>query len=114
MPIPIHIRVRPLNAGPTGPDDPEDGTFEEPHPKVRIKKNKQVIWTTRGIVTAFQVKFQGSSPFKNGAGDPIFEITDRTPQPLTATVVGNYHYSVIATDGTNIWEIANCPELDVG
>jgi len=26
----------------------------------------------------------------------------------------NHHYSVIATDGANIWEIANCPELDVG
>lgn len=112
MPIQIRIKVRPLNTGPTGPDDPEDGTFEQPHPKVRVKKNKQVKWKAAGIVTSFKVKFQGSSPFTDKAGDPIFEITDEKSR--TATVVGNHHYAVIATDGTNIWEIANCPELDVG
>ena len=116
MPIPINIKVRPLNPGPTGPNDPEDGTFEEPRPKVIVKKNKQVRWNAAGIVTAFKVKFHGSSPFTNAAGDPILEITDQTPAvpPLVATIVGNYHYSVIATDGVHLWEIANCPELDVG
>ena len=112
MPIQIHIKVRPLNTRPTGPDEPEDGTFEEPHPKVKVKKHKHVKWHAVGIVTAFKVVFQGSSPFEDAAGDPIFEITDTTARE--ATVVGNHHYSVIATDGTHIWEIANCPELDVG
>src|ERR1700674_2068266 len=108
MPIQIHIKVRPLNVRPTGPDDPEDGTFEEPHPKVRVKKNKHVKWNAVGIVTAFKVKFHDSSPFTDEEGDPILEITDEKARE--ATVVGNYHYSVIATDGTHIWEIANCPE----
>ena len=112
MPVTINIRVRPLNKRRAGPDDPEDGTFEEPYPKVRVKKSKQVRWIPGGIVKAFKVKFQGSSPFRDAAGDPIFEITDETP--LEASVVGQYHYAVIATDGTHIWEIAGCPELDVG
>jgi hypothetical protein len=112
MPIEIHIKVRPLNEGPTGPDEPEDGTFEEPHPKVRVRKDKHVKWSAVGIVKTFKVKFQGSSPFTDEDGDPILEITDERARE--ATVAGNHHYSVIATDGIHIWEIANCPELDVG
>jgi hypothetical protein len=112
MPIQINIKVRPLNPrGPTGPDDPEDGTFEEPFPKVRVKKGKEVRWKKGGMVKAFKVTFHDSSPFETEDGDPVFEITDE--EPLTASVPGTYHYSVIATDGTHIWDISACPELGV-
>ncbi|HTD42745.1 MAG TPA: hypothetical protein VK687_01140 [Bryobacteraceae bacterium] len=112
MPIQINIKVRPLNPpGRTGPDDPEDGTFEEPFPKVRVKHGKDVIWKKSGIVKAFKVTFHDSSPFETEDGDPVFEIADENPR--TATVVGTHHYSVIATDGTRIWDISACPEIGV-
>ena len=81
------------------------GTFESPHPLVRVHVGTQIKWVLAGSGT-FKVLFQGLSPFADSV------ITDATPR--TATNVGHYHYSISVTDGGETWTISGCPELDVG
>jgi hypothetical protein len=112
MAVTINIRLRPFNTGASGPDDPEDGTFLEPYPKARIQRGRLVRFAALHPVVFFKVKFQGSSPFLDPHGEMVLDISDGLER--VAELPGCYHYSVLASDGVRIWEIAHCPELDVG
>jgi hypothetical protein len=100
--IDIHVNHADAASGRTG-------TFSGPAPLVRVKSGDTVEWRITPPSDQFQVSFPGLSPF-NGAPNPITNGTG----VLTAQNIGNYHYQVSVSDGTNTWVISNCPELNVG
>ena len=93
------------------PNDGNKGTFVRPHPKVNVGLNAAVNWHLVNQGATFEVKFSGfKSPFSSN------ELSITTENARNTDKAGVYHYAVKVTKTATAetWEIANCPELDVG
>jgi hypothetical protein len=121
---PINVTI-PIQINQADGIDGRAGTFTKPNPHVRLKKGDSVKWRVNPANLAFQVTFQDATPLEDPAGDPVFVVVkDNSPgapppppgesPSFNAVKLGSYHYRLIVSDGATIWEIANCPELDVG
>ncbi|HEY7333839.1 MAG TPA: hypothetical protein VH639_03070 [Bryobacteraceae bacterium] len=87
------------------------GTFHQPPPLVRVKKNTLVKWQLNRIHPndTFVVSFPNGSPFLK-----VTAVSDRT-EPLQAVREGSFHYQVFVADGGTgvVYAIHNCPEFEV-
>jgi hypothetical protein len=87
------------------------GTFHQPPPLVRVKKNTRVKWELNKVNDndSFIVSFPNGSPFGK-----ISAVSDRT-EALPVLREGNFHYQVFVGDGATgmVYAIHHCPELDV-
>jgi hypothetical protein len=93
------------------PNGENEGTFLEPHPKIRVSTGGSINFNLINGGAAFRVRFNGfHSPFVSGALD----IDQSNAQQTISGTPGRYHYSVQVTKGGKAWSIDNCPELDVG
>ena len=103
-PINIHVLEAPANGE-------NEGTFLEPHPKIKVSTNANVNFNLINAGATFKVRFNGfRSPFVSGDLD----IDQNNANQQTSVTAGQYHYTIQVTKGAKIWSIENCPELDVG
>jgi hypothetical protein len=106
MPTPINIHVHENDQA----NGEKQGTFTEPHPKVKLNPNTAVNFNLLNAGATFAVRFTGfKSPFTSGELD-ISDGGNRTIDPAAS---GVYHYAVKVTKGGNVYTISNCPEFEV-
>jgi plastocyanin len=115
MPVKIDIHVLPDN---TNPGQGRAGTFLSPGAQIKIGKGDTVQWSITPATWAFQVRFQGQTPLVDADLNPVFEVNKKAtggPQSdaYTAHKPGQYHYSVAVTNGTDVFTVSQCPEVDV-
>jgi hypothetical protein len=116
MPVTIDIHVLPNST--TSPGKGKAGTFLSPGAQIKIGKGDTVQWKIDPPTWAFQVKFQGQTPLVDSAGNPVFEVNKSASAgpgsaPYIADKPGQYHYSVAATNGSEVFTVSQCPEVDV-
>lgn len=114
--IPVHVETAPGPAGAPAANQYQTGTFTHPYPMTRVKNGDQVQWACVGPFQSLTVEFKPNSSPPTLPFPGITKVTSTagpTP-PLTATVNGNFHYTVNVTVGGITWTIGDCPELDVG
>jgi hypothetical protein len=98
----INIDVVPTG---TGAPHAREGSFKEPWPLTRINLGTEVRFVSKQN-KPFTVNFPDGSPFS----DTVIQ-----DSAFRATVnKGAFHYQISAFDGTNIWTIHRCPEIEVG
>ena len=104
---PINIQVHESHH----PSGENEGTFLEPHPKIKVSAGGSVNFNLINDGAAFRVRFNGfQSPFVSGALD----IDRNNANQTISQTPGRYHYSIQVTKDGKAWSIDNCPELDVG